>query len=91
MSEPRGSVWAENTPLPTAVSSAGPEVPPPLPIIPDSRKNGVTGIRFSSELHEALTNAAAERDISVNKLVNMAVADFLPRLIPVEELRWTKP
>lgn len=49
-----------------------------------------TAIRFPPELHAALTKAAAERDVSVNWLVVKAVADFLPRLLPVEEMRWTR-
>lgn len=29
--------------------------------------------------------------MSVNWLVNRAVADFLPRLIPADEIQWTRP
>ena len=49
-----------------------------------------TVIRLKPELHEALTTTAAERDLSVNWLVNRAVDDFLSRLIPVEEMRLTR-
>ena len=50
-----------------------------------------TAIRMKPELHDALKAAAEEREVSVNFLINRAVEDFLPRLIPVEEIRWTKP
>jgi hypothetical protein len=43
-------------------------------------------IRLSPELHARLAQAAEERDLSINYLVNRAVTEFLPRLIPVEEL-----
>lgn len=48
-------------------------------------KMTATAIRFPDDLHEKLRLAAEERDLSINYLVNRAVADFLPRLIPVEE------
>ena len=50
-----------------------------------------TAIRFPTELLEQLHKAADERDVSVNWLVNRAVADFLPRLLPVDEIVWTRP
>jgi HicB family len=50
----------------------------------------VTAIRFRPELHEALATAAREREVSINWLVNRAVADFLPRLVPVDEIEWTR-
>ena len=53
-------------------------------------KRTATAIRFDPELHAELTQAAKDRDVSVNFLVNKAVADFLPRLIPVEEMQWTR-
>ena len=49
-----------------------------------------TAIRFDPETHAAIVKAAEERDLSINYLVNLAVRDFLPRLIPVEEIRWTR-
>lgn len=49
-----------------------------------------TAIRLKPELHARLAEAAAERDVSLNWLVNRAVEDFLPRLIPVDELRLTR-
>lgn len=50
-----------------------------------------TAIRFRPDLHDALVAAAEEREVSVNWLVNRAVEDFLPRLIPAEEIQWTRP
>lgn len=49
-----------------------------------------TQIRFPVELHERLTAAATEREVSVNLLVNRAVDEFLERLIPVDEIQWTR-
>lgn len=49
-----------------------------------------TAIRFSAETHAALVKAAEERQVSINWLVNRAVEDFLPRLVPIEEMRWTR-
>lgn len=57
---------------------------------PREGRTSATAVRFTPELHERLTEAARERDMSVNLLVNRAVADFLDRLIPVEEMRWTR-
>lgn len=50
-----------------------------------------TGVRFDPDLHARLVQAASERGLSANYLVNVAIADFLDRLIPVEEIRWTRP
>lgn len=50
-----------------------------------------TAIRIPREIHEQLTRAADEREVSVNWLVNRALEDFLPRLVPVEEIQWTRP
>lgn len=44
-------------------------------------------IRFPTHLHDILVEAAKERDVSVNYLVTKAVEEYLPRLIPVDELR----
>lgn len=49
-----------------------------------------TAIRLDRELHTRLTNAAEERDVSVNFLIHHAVRDLLDNLIPVEELRLTR-
>lgn len=50
-----------------------------------------TAIRFPENLHDELVQAAEERELSVNFLVVKAVKDFLPRLIPADELTLTRP
>ena len=55
-----------------------------------TKQRTATAIRFPEELHEQLVQAAEERDLSVNYLVVKAVQDFLPRLIPAEELTLTR-
>lgn len=60
-----------------------------LPNRLDSANRITTAIRFDPELHECLRLAAEEREVSMNFLVVKATADFLERLIPVEEMRWT--
>lgn len=55
-----------------------------------TRPTTATAIRFPPELHEALRQAADDRDLSINYLVVKAVEDFLPRLIPASELRLTR-
>jgi hypothetical protein len=55
------------------------------------RQRTATAIRLRSELHERIVSAAAERDVSVNWLINRAIEDYLPRLIPVNELRLVHP
>lgn len=54
------------------------------------RKRPATCLRFPTELYEELAAAAAERDVSINWLVNRAVAAFLEDLIPADEIRWTR-
>jgi len=49
-----------------------------------------TAIRLSPELHERLRVAADERDLSLNFLVNRACEQFMDRLIPVDEMQWTR-
>lgn len=54
------------------------------------RKRMTTSIRFPDEMLAALHQAADERDISVNFLVNRAVVEFLDRLIPPDEIKFTR-
>lgn len=53
-------------------------------------KRTSTAIRLRPELHAALALAADERDVSMNWLVNRAVAYYLDRLIPADELTLTR-
>ncbi len=39
-----------------------------------------TAVRIPKSLHQRLHKAAAERDVSVNRLVTRAVSDYLDRL-----------
>jgi len=48
------------------------------------------GLRLPKSLHEKVKEAAAERDVSANWLIVQAVREFLPRLLPVDEVRWTR-
>ena len=49
-----------------------------------------TAVRFPVELHQQLADAAQERDLSINWLVNRAVVDFLDRLLPLDEIILTR-
>jgi predicted HicB family RNase H-like nuclease len=49
-----------------------------------------TCIRLPEDLHGRLAAAAAERDVSMNYLVTKAVEQFIDRLVPVDEMRWTR-
>lgn len=49
-----------------------------------------TGVRFDPDVHERLVAAAEDRSVTINWLVNRLVREGLDRLIPVEEIRWTK-
>jgi predicted HicB family RNase H-like nuclease len=55
-----------------------------------SKQRTATAIRFPDELHDQLKAAAEERDLSINYLVVKAVEQFLPRLIPANELTLTR-
>lgn len=57
---------------------------------PDRHKRSATGVRLPIELANRLAAAAEERDVSINWLVNRAVEHFLDRLIPVDEIKWTR-
>ena len=50
-----------------------------------------TNMRLPRGLHERLVAAAEERCVSVNWLVERAVADFVDRLIPADEIVLTRP
>lgn len=49
-----------------------------------------TGLRLPVTLHTRLTEAAAERQLTMNRLVRYAIEDYLDRLIPVAELKLTR-
>jgi len=62
--------------------------PPGRPTVHGPRTS--TAIRLKPELHERLSAEGAARDVSINFLVNKAVEFFLDRLIPVDEMQWTR-
>lgn len=47
-------------------------------------------IRMPVDLHAKLKQAAEERDVSANFLATRACEDFLKRLIPPDEIQWTR-
>lgn len=49
-----------------------------------------TGLRLPLDLNDQLEQAAIERDVSKNWLIVRALRDFLPRLVPVDEIEWTR-
>lgn len=55
-----------------------------------TKRRTATAIRFPEQIHDDLVRAAEERDLSVNYLVVKAVQEFLPKLIPAEELTLTR-
>ena len=50
-----------------------------------------TAVRLPVTVHERLREAAEERQVSVNLLVEKAIDDYLARLVPVDELELTRP
>lgn len=44
-----------------------------------------TAIRIHPDIYEKLKAEAEAREVSINYLVNAALKDFLPRLIPLNE------
>lgn len=50
-----------------------------------------TALRVPVSTHERLKVEAARRNMSVNQLVTLACDDFLERLLPPDQVRWTKP
>jgi len=55
-----------------------------------SKKRISVPIRMPVDLHARLAKAAEERDVSANYLANLAVEDFVKRLIPPGEIEWTR-
>ena len=49
---------------------------------------GVT-MRLPADLRDRLSDAALERDVSMNWLAIRAFEEFLARLIPPDEIKWT--
>lgn len=49
-----------------------------------------TALRMPKELQDRLHAAASERDVSANLLAVRAIADYLDRLVPTDELLVTR-
>lgn len=49
-----------------------------------------TGLRLTESMHTEMANAAHDRDLPMNRLIEVALRDFLDRLIPVSELKLTR-
>jgi predicted DNA-binding protein len=45
-----------------------------------------TAVRLPPALHQRLREAAAERQVSANLLVEQAIAEYLDHLVPVDHL-----
>lgn len=56
----------------------------------ERKQRMTTAIRFPEPLHEQLKEAADERDLSINFLVVKACEEFVERLLPVDEMRFTR-
>jgi predicted transcriptional regulator len=47
-------------------------------------------MRFNPDLVERMEQAADERAVSFNWLVEKACNDFMNRLIPIDEVKWVR-
>ena len=47
-------------------------------------------MRVGKDTYQQLLRAAEERGVSANKLISMALQDFLDRLIPIDEVKLTR-
>lgn len=99
---PGSSLWHEGN-RPVTVHGSGESVnvrwPPPdepmprterQPSGPRPRATVATSVRLSQGTHDRLGHAARERGVSARYLIERAVDEFLDRLIPPEEIRWTR-
>jgi len=53
-------------------------------------KHRATSFRLPPDVYERLEAAADARDVSMNWIVARAIPYYLDRLIPVDELRFTR-
>ena len=60
------------------------------PAKPENQRRVNTNVRLRPDLHRGLTDAADDRDVSVNFMITRAIEDYLDRLLPVEEVQWTR-
>lgn len=79
---------------PNTTAKAGPGAPiarPGVSIAFAEPEKTSTGYSLPVDLHNELREAAKARGVSASYLVQKAVEDYLPRLIPVEELTLVRP
>jgi predicted HicB family RNase H-like nuclease len=48
-------------------------------------------VRVPPDMHQRLVDASLDHDVAVNWLVNKAIHEFMDRLLPASEVRWTRP
>lgn len=60
----------------------------PAPPTPEKTSSGYS---LPTDLHDEVRKCAAERGFSTSHLVELALRDFLPRLIPVAEVVLVRP
>ncbi len=49
-----------------------------------------TGMRLDKDVYEELKRASEERGVPVNWLAEQLLREGLARLVPVDEVRWTR-
>jgi hypothetical protein len=77
----------EPTPKLTKAAPAAPTTPSE----PSRPENISSGYSLPIDLHDELRTAAKDRGLSASYLVEKALRDYLPRLIPVDELALVRP
>ena len=56
----------------------------------ERKQRTTTAIRFPEPLHGQLKAAAEEREMSINFLVVKACEEFVDKLLPADEIRYTR-
>jgi predicted HicB family RNase H-like nuclease len=56
----------------------------------ERKQRTTTAIRFPPPLHDQLKAAAEEREMSINFLVVKACEEFVDKLLPADEIRYTR-
>jgi len=56
----------------------------------DGKGRATINLQLPPELVARLRQAAAERAVSVHLLAAKGLEDFLVRLVPVDEIKWTR-
>ena len=56
----------------------------------DRHKGHLTQVQIPDERWDQLVEAARDHDVSANWLINKALMEFLDRLLPAKEVKWTR-